>query len=267
MAIQRSDNDFAADGDVKGTAVSVPQEVLLKINLIAEKDLKQWIEFEGAAPGASPKEDFMGPIYKVSAPKNREVFVFRSRWPTGGDCFYFIIYDPKSKRCSKKPAYIYAKWMDGDWGGHLTLPLIRFKDIDRDGEPEMVIQERVHNGTVYNAVLYHFYRINTDLNTTHIFAYETDLFDFRSEDENDRINRQIIALGNGCIRVDVFVEKPGQKTARKKVGEYTMIRSGKSTGYKIIKKVCLDEKYAWLLVTGGEVDDDSFLRDGYRVYY
>jgi hypothetical protein len=69
------------------------------------------------------------------------------------------------------------------------------------------------------------------------------------------------------MRVEVYAETSEKPSVRNKIGEYFMERSKTSDVFKITKKSCLVPKYSGLLVTGAEVDEDAFLRDGYRMYY
>lgn len=64
--------------------------------------------------------------------------------------------------------------MDGVTGGpFLRKPLASFLDLDRDGKPELVVQEQVHNGTPYNAVVYNYFYILSDSSLRRFLARET----------------------------------------------------------------------------------------------
>jgi hypothetical protein len=264
-AVVTKDNDFTIDAQPVGKAVPVPPTVTHKIESLVDAAYARW----KCQPGEEcyyKRDDFYGPVFRIAAPKGRELYVFRRKAPLGAEYFFFILFDPVTKKVTQEPAYIFAKWI-GCCGLELRKPLLSFEDVDRDGQEEVVIQEQVHNGTMYNAVVYHYYHVSADLVLSPILAVETQLLDLFTEDQGGIIIRTLEKLDKKQLRMHVFLDFPGSSSKRRELGEVVLRNSGPGTPFLILERRVIDSKYAAMLITASGENDTSFLRDGYRFYY
>ena len=153
----------------------------------------------------------------------------------------------------------------GDWGAKLEKPFVSFDDLDQDGQPELVVEERVHNGTMYNAVVYHYFKINPDLSLLRLLALETRLIDLFSEDKGGTIVRKITKLGPNRIKVVAMLQIPNQEPQN--LGEVILSRQNSGAPYQVLSRHPINYDYEELLITASEEDEDKFLRNGYDFYY
>ena len=265
-AVVTANNDFTTDERPLGKTVPVPRIVEGKINALVDKAYDK-IKGKPSWKQDFPRDSFFGPIFRIAAPNNRELYVFRRTGPVGTDFFFFILFDPKTKKITHSPPYIYAKWMQGDWGAELQKPLLSFQDIDGDGQEEYVVQERVHNGTMYNAVVYHYYYISSDLALHPILAVETRLDDLFAEDRGCIINRTLQVLGKKQIRPDVSLDCQVSPPQHRRLG-YVVLHSTKpGSPFSIVERTIIEPRYAPMLITASEEDEAKFIIEGYRFYY
>jgi hypothetical protein len=137
----------------------------------------------------------------------------------------------------------------------LTYPCFFLKDYDGNGIKELQIQQRVYNGTFYQAVIGHFFNIDTiTLNLNHIFSIETISY---LPMEKAYIHRIIESN-----QVKVFLSH--EKNVRGKfLGEYTL-RFDKSEGLYIatdIKNYDIDHRH--LLITSSPTGILPYLKTGF----
>lgn len=265
-AVITRDNDFTIDQQPGGKAVPVPAPVTRKIDSLVDVVYAQF----RCDPGEEcyyPRSFFYGPVFRIAGPRNLELYVFRRIAPLGAEFFFFILFDPVTKKVTSDPPYIFAKWMGGVEGVELQKPLLSFDDVDGDGQTEIVIQEQVHNGTMYNAVVYHYYHVSADLVLHPILAVETRLLDLVTEEQGGVITRTLQKLKKRQLRLDVFLDLPGPASNRRKLGEVVLRNSRPGAPFLIIERRVFDTKYAGMLVTASGENESTFLRDGYRFYY
>jgi len=266
-AVVTANNDFTTDERPIGKTVPVPSPVALKIGGLVDKAYSQ---FEGkpSERGYFPRKSFFGPIFRITAPNNRELYVFRRTGPMGADFFFFILFDPTTKRITHNPPYIYAKWMEGDdWGAELRKPLLSFEDIDGDGQQEYIVQERVHNGTMYNAIVYHYYHVSSDLGLRPILAVETRLLDLFTEDQDGVVTRTVQTMGKGQVRLEVSLDCQKPPPQHRKLGSVVLRSSKAGEPFAIVERTVFDPAYASVLITASEEDEAKFVIEGYSLYY
>jgi hypothetical protein len=127
----------------------------------------------------------------------------------------------------------------------MTGARFSFSDLDKDGVSELLIKERVHNGTVYHAVVDRVYEINpVTLNLELKFLVEEVSY---VPLDSAYVKREID--GNN---VNVYYgRKIGERG--KLIGNYTIDRSGAAADF-----VSFDERYKDLLYTSsptGSISD------------
>ncbi len=204
--------------------------------------------------------------FRVGAPEGLDLLVCKISASYGVSWIFFILHDKRSGSITESPPFIFGKWMEAF--GDAPMRAISFEDIDGDGFPELVAKERVHNGTMYNAMLYRYYRIDAgSLALQQIFVRETDLLDLWTEDDGGYIRRELEHQPGGRLKLNVwlFFEKGGKPGVR--LGEIAFRRPSPSAPYAIESRLCLAPAYEAILLTASGFDDAEFLKDGYRFHY
>jgi hypothetical protein len=258
-AVVTADNAFTLEAHPAGPAFPVPPSVTEKIDSLVDPVYAHWKNILDEA-GVYERDYFYGPVFLVTTPRGLKLYIFRQKAPFDADFFFFMLFDPRTKSVTQNPPCIYAKWMHET---DLQKPLLSFFDLDGDGEEEIVVQEQVHNGTMYNAIVYHYYHLTADLALRPILAVETHLLDLFTE-EQGVINRTLEKLRSGQVRLDVFLDL---NSNRRKIGEVVLRSPGPGSPFEIVQRKVFDDKYAALLITASEVGESTFLRDGYSFYY
>jgi hypothetical protein len=266
-AVITRNNDFTTEERPRGKVVPVPEPVERKIDSLVDKVYARFKRECGEECRLS-KDFFYGPIFRITAPSNLEIHVFRRMAPLGAEFFFFIVFDPVTKKITQEPAYIFAKWMSLVSGDvELQLPLLSFDDVDGDGQKEILIRERVRNGTMYNAIVHHYYHLSADLALHHMLAVETGLNDLFTEDQDGTINRTVQKIGRGQLRVVVDLEFAGRPSKRRNLGEFVLRNSRAGEPFRVVARKVFDPNYAEILVTASGESESAFIRDGYRFYY
>ncbi len=267
-AVSTEDNDLSLGNYPAGDTIAVPEAVAYLIDTVAYRvyeDRNSGID--STDPTFTPLRFFYGPTFRISTPSGLQLYIFKQKDLFGMGFYYFMLFDPRTNTVTVNPLRIYTKWMDSDeeWGGKLVKPLVRFLDLDRDGKPELVVQERVHNGTVYNAVVFHYFRIMPDLSLKQIIALETNLIDLHTMSSCGIIERQIRSISRDSLVIESFLNLNGK--SKKKLGEALLCRNSPDSFYRVQKRIALNSKYASLLITAWSEDENKFLREGYTFYY
>lgn len=264
-AIVTANNDFTTEEHPEGKEVAVPKTVVKKIKSLVNE---AYSSVKSDDRPFYPREYFYGNIFRISAPGGRELYVFLRTGPLGGDYYFFILFDPTTNMVTKIPPCIFAKWMLGPaWGAELKGLLASFDDIDGDGKEECVIQERVHNGTMYNAIVYHYYYVLPDLSLSPILAVETRLFDLTTEDQHGVITRALQKIGKGEIRLEVSLDCSIPTPLHRELGAVILRNPKPGEPFTIVQKTALVPDYSGLLITASGEDESKFTIKGYNFYY
>lgn len=122
-------------------------------------------------------KDLFPHTYRISAPQHRELYVAEVTSVMGIDYFHLVLYDPPTGTVTQNPPRIWAKWTQGCGAKDplLKTPYVSFADLFNNHHDQIVFEERVHNGTMYNAVVYRYFDVGTDLALTPILVRETRL--------------------------------------------------------------------------------------------
>lgn len=270
-AIVTQDNDLSLDKQPKGERVGVPEAIQQTIHTVARKSFENWKRaFQGSSE--PPKyfemklDDVYGMVFRIEVPQKRDLFIFQENGLFGAIFYHLILFDPHTNAVTQSPPRIYGKWMQGGFlGGKLLKPLISFEDLDQDGRPEIIIQERVHNGTMYNAVVYHYLKVGPDISLHRILALETRLIDMYTEDLGGLIIRRVTKLAPNQVKLETFLEVEHRKP--QKLGEVILIRDDGYSPFQVSSRHIINPRYKDLLITGSEKDENDFLKTGYDFYY
>lgn len=137
-----------------------------------------------------------------------------------------------------------------------------------DGKEELITQERVHNGTMYNAVMYHYFQIGSDLSLRRILARETRLLDLFTESDGGVIERSPEFVSPLEVKLTVVLKRMRGSVPVERLGEVILRRTNPNGSFQVAERRVFNAKYADLLVTAfGPEAENSILSEGYRGYY
>jgi hypothetical protein len=199
------------------------------------------------------------PVYRVTGFGPLELFVGEVKISVGPDFFFLILFDPVSNRVTREPARIEARWPQG-FGAEdrlVKLPLVSSGRLLDSGKRQVVFEERVHNGTVYNAVVYHYFDIGADLKLTQVLAVEARTLDpfLRKV-----YLRQLSQVGPDELREDLFAVPIGGRGPRRRLGYSLLETKGPGAPFRLKKQRPAREEDRSRLLTGCETDPRG-LRD------
>lgn len=157
--------------------------------------------------------------------ENYDIYIIKTKEVTSK--FYSIVlFNKKNKNTHLLKDEIYANNMENNESGFseenrlINENLLEIKDIDNDNNNEILIRERMHNGTAVNTVNLHYYKI-IDNELIKLFTIEESTVIPMSE--NSILRRKLD--GN---KVFVSDEK------NRPIGKYTIdLKSGKISNIKI----------------------------------
>ncbi len=269
-AIHRPDNDMDIGPSLKGKKVEIPKKIRAVLQTEAKEDFGGLVKFIAQdSEGSGVKEDEIwdyyglhplktyGPVYLVKAPNGLEVYVLMNlrSGSMGGWSYGLLLYDPKTGKASKSATWISGKWLDGldkdlrmfEGDRCLTKPMISFDDINSDGQKALVVEERVHNGTMVNAGIYHYFFIEKDLSLKEVLELEARLLNLN--DESTWFYRRITARKKNELTVKVTLEGDGKSSTP--IGTIVLKSDGNDAPFK------MDHKN----VTNGEYKDFMFFSE------
>jgi hypothetical protein len=142
-------------------------------------------------------------------------------------------------------------------------PLIHFFDVNLDGRTELVVQEIVHNGTMYDAALYYYYRVTPDMDLVPFFALEARVVDLYS-DERGLIVRTLERQGNNRLKIDVALEDPAGTPHHQELGTVILTAKDSTSPFEVVERNVQIPRYAGCLLTASGRAEQAFLKDGYR---
>lgn len=180
-----------------------------------------------------------------------------------------VVYDPATGKATPKPASVNLRWT-GPKDPLMKRPYISFTDLRGDGHEQVVVEERGHNGTLYNAAVYRYFDLTDDLVLTNVLALEARAADPDPRDEAV-IERTLTSVDATHVRIDqVYVSGKNRIS-----GGYAVLESaGRGKPYRVRERHGITTRAAPhfqlgndSLITLSGVDDDQFLKDGHGLYY
>ncbi len=183
------------------------------------------------------------------------IYVIRNSG-VGFEDYYFYAYDPFFFKLSDTPFVIKGKWCADEESG-FDKKILNNQMIEISGE-NIILRERVHNGTSYNAVLLYSLICNEKLEFFIKYCIEEcSLYSTPEMNSNEYlIIRREITEG---LQVNCFLEN-GQKS-KYYIGSYNL-----STEGAIIKINVVDNDFdTWIVTTSG-MDSQLFSKLGSSFY-
>jgi len=239
----------------------LPLPVVKKINKAVNSAYEEYTSINEARAEVPPIESFLGPIYCMRCLVNKRLYMFKIYWLGSRSPqehrFHFLMFDPNTASFSKETFSI-----SGRTEGHFLFrkPLVYFYDLNQDGHPELVIQQTVHNGTMYNSSLYHYFHIGQDMSLNRILCLEARIVDLYTD---SLIVRRIENLGKNEIKIDVFLQEPEGAPSESKLGHLILTSMGSATPFSVTSRHIIAEKYGRMMLTASGIEENRFIRKGY----
>ncbi len=241
-AITRKDNSFVTYDDSISQTATIP--------LVAKKRIANIYTSYRNDPFA---EGYKPLIFKVRYNSRVDIYVLKIH-AASGITYKFLAYDHFTRKITQKPVAIFGKWMENNEDGFekdnhlLSGQLLYFKD------GQVVIKERTHNGTVYNAEDDHYYTLDSHMRFRQLLCIESKSVD----DMSDCLIRR--TLKNDTLICTLNCKKAPSKLVGK-------VRLGFKPDAHVISKKIIDSAYRDLLVSSGSVSEKRFLNKGSSYTY
>jgi hypothetical protein len=262
-ALVTADNDIRLDGDSRppGKMAVIPLPVMDKLHDATRQFLAN--VSPGAADGLSCKELFPA-VFMVAAPAHRELFIAEIHPGLGASLFFLILYEPVTREVTQDPPRVGAYWPQifGANDPLVKKPLVSFADLFQNHSPQIVFEERVHNGNMYNAVIYHYFDVGPHLALTRVLARETRVL---ALDPSERMfNRELTQLSPTSLRLDTVAACGTDSSRREELGYVILESPGPGVPFHVTLRHPKEPDLEAGLVTNMDESpgDDIFLREG-----
>lgn len=262
-ATVRRDNDISYSTRT-GDSVAIPTPVARKMYAIAAEACFQ---MRANSNDSMPLASFYDGAFLVKSTQGYSVYALNIRY-YGAETLHFLLYDSATAQISPDPVPIYAKWARDD-DGVCERPFVSFDDLAHDGYTELVIRERTHNGTSYNACVRHYYSVGRDLSLNPMLAVEErSLIDLPGPEDN-WVLRRINVISRDSLTVATFESLSGKP--ERKVGEVLLSRHPTAQchcwAYREIDSTVVDPRYRNTLITDSPSHDENFILTGRTLWY
>jgi hypothetical protein len=262
------DNDIRFDGlrppvrSLGAVPASVARTILDRVSDVAKKNftVEEWQEARQTCA------DIFSPVFKLLGPAGLELYVAPREFVLGNSVDYFVMYNPQTRIATKSPPLIYTKWSKGFEPNDplLKRPIVRMEPAAGGRPPLLVVEERTHNGTDYNAVVYRYFEIGSDMSLAQVLAVEARAL--LPSDGNDHTERTATFLTANRVRIDVSSRSPQKLGAQ---GSVLLERSHSGQAFHVAQRMPAPGTRQEVLLTYCDTakSDDDFLRMGCDFYY
>lgn len=265
-ASQTADNDirFAEDRRSKPRPAPLPQPVARRIldhvSAIAKEQFTEadWVEARQTC------SDIFSPVFKLNGPAGLQLYVAPRDFPLGNSVDYFFMYNPRTGAVTKSPPLIFTKWWQGTTASDplKKYPIVRMETDRGDLPAVLIVEERTHNGNVYDAAVYRYFEIGKDMSLTQVLAVEARAILLSKE----YTERKATFLSPNRVRLDVSTRPPRKWGAW---GSVLLERTHSGERFHVVRRVPARGTASQGLITycTSEKSDDDFLRVGCDLYY
>lgn len=248
IVIIRHDNDFSTlqDSTVHKTE-SMPVNVSKKLDSLLDYN----------------NEYLFQRAFKIQYANGIFIYVLRLKGPYDSIRYYLVGWNEQSDLATASCPEINGKWMENGEAGFnpksrlVKGKMIDFFDLNQDGQNEITVKERVHNGNMYNAVIVKYFAVDiATMAITPVMTLESVQQDFLSDCLITRVlKNETIYTYRHCSVMD-----------EEKLGE-VYLACNNLNNIVIKEKNIMNEEYEGLLVTGSGIEVASFLKNGYKFIY
>jgi len=254
--VLRADNNYVSYYDTISLREKTPENIKEKLKLYFEKYqmdtlifFMEHLEYE--------KNNI---IFRISFSKNIDLYVVKY---CSFNCidYFFWGYDKWNDELSLNPYQINGKWIENNERGFIrklnTSPLLFF-DNNLENKYNIVLSERVHNGTSYNAIVNHYLLLDKDMNFNLLFCIEI-AYQYASPEIDENIDAIINRTYNqGKISCTLSIDN--QKEIN--IGNFEIDIDNQN----IKNKNIFNFDYVDYLITGSGIDENLFLKNGYNTH-
>jgi hypothetical protein len=269
-ATATADNDIRLDEDNRspGRKAELPPKVFNKILALGAQMLRT-----SDAPDPYPGEcnDLFGKVFRIAVSHGVFLYVPEVSPISAIRLLFLILYDPATGALTKDPPKIDVKstQMFGWKDPLLDKPLISFADLLQNHHRQIVVEERVHNGTMYNGVVHNYFDVGPDLSLARVLALEKRVLAIGAQE--GLIVRTVEPSGPNQLRLKSYMTPESKPKQRQELG-YVILRSaGPGSPFHITQRHPKSKDAESILVTYSGTtapgSDDAFLRDGYTFHY
>jgi hypothetical protein len=267
-AVRTTDNDIRLEEDHRSKPQraempeAVTHQILDHVSAVAmdQFTVEEWTEAKQKCG------DIFSPVFRLVGPAGLELYVAPRYFPLGNCVDYFFMYDPRTGAITKSPPLIFTKWWEATGASDPLKrhPIVRM-EAARDGRPPfLIVEERTHNGNVYDAVVYRYFEIGKDMSLTQILAVEARAI--RLSDLDEYTERKATFITPNRVRLDVFSRSSGKYGAR---GSVVLERARSGQPFQVARRMPALRAKGDGLVTycDSAKSDNDFLRVGCDFYY
>ena len=199
-------------------------------------------------------DQFFSGVYAIRSPDKFWVYAFgRGEPEIGWSSYFFILYDSTNGRITPAPVQVLNSWGEDD-EVICRRPFVSFDDVDGDGKKELVVRERTHNGTSYNACVRHYFNIGSDLSLSPKLAIEERSYlDVGPDRDEEWVVREVRRVSPDSLAITTYDSVVGRN--RREVGEVLLTKHGR-TNYTIINTRVEDSGFD--LISDG-TNDEKFI--------
>ena len=277
-AIVPMDNDILPDVDNRAPTTPVPNELVKTFSNIVSDAYDSYAKdnpdcLKSIDECGLDKASMFGRTYLLDGPGRNQLYVFVLNGLYGQTQYYFFLYSPITHRFTDKPASIYGKWLDGFYGDKdgpqlLKSPFVEFKDVGK--ETFLVVEDYAHNGSVYNAAVYRYFRIGKDLSLKQILALEARaIWSFGDDDSAGLLLRELKFIDAKSAVITTYLQPYKVGSPRRLVGHVKIGSSGDGMPFKVLERWPADDSMLkdTLITVNSDENDDDFLSQGDNLFY
>ena len=268
-ALRPADNDIrfaegrrATDRSVEMPA-AVSRKILDHVSLITKRRFtrEEWIESKLTCG------EIFAPVFKLGGPDGLNLYVVQRYFPLGNSVDYFFMHNPRTGAVTTSPPLIYTKWSEaiGPRDQLIKRPIVRMEPAAKGQPARLIVQERTHNGNVYDAAVYRYFEIGKDMSLTQVLAVEARAILLSDLDEHTE--RKATFLTPNRVRLDVSSRSPRKLGVQ---GSVLLERAHAGKPFHVARRMPARGSGTEGLITYCESSakgDDGFLRVGCDFYY
>jgi len=260
---------FDGTGAVPRQFETLRGEVAEKIHEIVRLAYQHYVDSDESGEGRPARiEDFYGSVFCIPSFGGRKLYMFKLYWlgrrsPSEFE-YHFLMFDPETKAVTQKPFSIYGSRIQSFRNsGIFCKPLIHFYDLNQDGAPEVAVEQVIHNGTMYNCAIHHYFHIDENMSFVRLLALESRVAHLFSN-EKGVIVRRISRLKPGEVKISVNLQIPRGAPSEEELGHVILASKDNSSPFQVTRKSVASEQYRGVLITASGLNESDFLRDGYN---
>jgi hypothetical protein len=262
-----ADNDIRLGSDNRpaGKQVPLPPAVRRRIHEVAGPLMRRM----QLSPDWFTCGELYPRLFRIAVSSRLYLYVQDLYLGSGVEYFVLILFDPATNAVTRDPPRIAAKsTQDFGWKDKLlSQPLVSFAGLFGNHR-QIVFEQRVHNGTVYNAVVYNYFDIGPGLALNRVLAIEQKVLGIGPQ--NGLIIRDLKNLTPTELRLDTFLQPADKPGERRELGYVILASPAPGAPFRVKERHASDPANNSILVTYAGPDtpgDDAFLRDGYTFNY